>query len=71
MQIMQKVFQQFLTISRILAKIFPAANSSSKFGWYLAEPNFLRRIFGGKYNFGRYGEFLVALGLVKYNIPLH
>jgi len=43
----QKVFQQFLTISRILAGIFPAANFSSKFGWYLAKPNFVWRIFGG------------------------
>jgi len=31
MQILQKGFQQFLIISRILAGIFPAANSSSKF----------------------------------------
>jgi len=60
MRIMQKVFQQFLTISRILAGIFPADNSSSKFGWYPAKPNFLQRIFGGKYNFGGYGEFSAA-----------
>jgi len=60
---MQKVFQQLLTISRILAGIFPASNSSSKFRWYPAKPNFLRQIFGGKYNFGGYGEFLAAWGV--------
>jgi len=63
MQMMQKIFQQFLTISRILAGIFQAANSSSKFGWYPANPNFSRRIFVGKYNFGGYGEFFAAWGL--------
>jgi len=54
-------FQQFLTISQILAGVFPAANSSSKFGGYPAKQNFLpiflRRNFGGKYNFGGYGKF--------------
>jgi len=60
----QKGFQQLLTISRILAGIFPAANSSSKFGFYPAKSNFSRRIFGGKYNFGGYGEFSAAWGLV-------
>ena len=62
MQIMKKVFQQFLTISQILAGIFLVANSSSKFGWYPAKPNFLRQIFGGKYNFCGYGEFSAAWG---------
>ena len=61
---MQKIFQQFLSISRILAGIFSAANSSSKFGWYPANANFLRRIFVGKYNFGGYGEFLAAWGSI-------
>jgi len=60
---MLNVLQQFLIISRILAGIFSAANSSSKFGWYPAKPNFLRRIFVGEYNFGEYGEFSAALGL--------
>jgi len=60
MQLMQKVFNIFFNISRILAGIFQAANFSSKFCWYPAKPNFLRRIFGGKYNFGGYGEFSAA-----------
>jgi len=60
---MLNVLQHFLIISRILTGIFSAANSSSKFGWYPAKPNFLRRIFGGEYNFGGYGEFLAAWGL--------
>jgi len=49
----QKGFQQFLTISRILAGIFPAANSSSKFGFYPTKSNFFTADFRRQVQFRR------------------
>jgi len=63
---MQNVLQQFLIISQILAGIFSAANSSSKFSWYLAKPSFFTADFWWRVQFWRIWWIFGGLGVYRF-----